>query len=812
MTDVLDSDGRGIPVAVIVITDAYCREIPIWESLDLARSPLMVTDAAAGIVIPDTTPLINPFGFTPNLDLRAHVAGYYDLLEDVLPPVAWLRESMARPDGSATAIPPGTATNQTPSYDASWADAGSLGWMDTLASRGIAADRWLLVQPNPQNLFPMWSPDAQRSSEADYRGYWGRAWKWKLCRLQVRFSSSRVFVRVVSGGLNEWDNISSTGAAGQWLMRLWSSSTISSISSGSGGVMRIVTAYAHGLSTGDQVLMCVGSSSTGNIRTLHANEYVVTVINATTLDLQGTVYGGSLVGGGLVGITGQRMVQRAAFLMRLAHEQLRQVTPADASIPNHTTPAAPWVINGPAFAFPTLTAATEENQVLLLSDFLRYDETGASTYATMDIPNWMLQFHAHIAPCSRLIDFGGSPPSDAVYSPINVIRAIEAANDAREALGKDRVALPIACDEADMPYRHHLMDSWGNTLTLGATSGSGVSASTRYDTFAVGDVGKVIASGAGRATISAFVSAKQVTVNITVAFAATSHEGNVWTLGGNYTDPAQQHLLRGLQVWTIPWGLIHCGVCAYAGYAAGTGDDDYLYTRGVTTNDPYGEVEYLMMLYDHRRYDWRDAAFTAVPGQPGWKYFPTATKPWGAVTNTAGVQLDGFSSDTDVAEALAKPGFHHLWTGGVRRRSGLPIDNAWPSCPDADWSRWTFSGGTQVHATGGEGGTAHLIFLPNRNPWTIRADVSLAGGATSEAFLEVGGITKRIDRLGDVIRRSTKRTGAIATQQTLEITITPQGSGLPEPSLDPNCLTVSMMHNGQGGSATFSGLRIGPAT
>jgi GH35 family endo-1,4-beta-xylanase len=74
------------------------------------------------------------------------------------------------------------------------------------------------------------------------------------------------------------------------------------------------------------------------------------------------------------------------------------------------------------------------------------------------------------------------------------------------------------------------------TLTLGAMSGAGVSASAGSAVFASTDVGKVIVSGNGAAVIVSYTSSTAVTVNITAAFGGTSIGSGAWSLQLSRTD------------------------------------------------------------------------------------------------------------------------------------------------------------------------------------------------------------------------------------------------------------------------------------
>lgn len=68
------------------------------------------------------------------------------------------------------------------------------------------------------------------------------------------------------------------------------------------------------------------------------------------------------------------------------------------------------------------------------------------------------------------------------------------------------------------------------TLTLGATSGAGVTATASVAVFLVSDVGRNIVSSAGIGTIVGFTSTTVVTINITTAFTSLTYTANSWNL------------------------------------------------------------------------------------------------------------------------------------------------------------------------------------------------------------------------------------------------------------------------------------------
>lgn len=80
------------------------------------------------------------------------------------------------------------------------------------------------------------------------------------------------------------------------------------------------------------------------------------------------------------------------------------------------------------------------------------------------------------------------------------------------------------------------INSYPSILTLSATTvGAGRTFTVSSATFAAGDVGKTIAAGVGRGTITAFGGASSVTVNITVAFPSSTVATNAWFMSANIT-------------------------------------------------------------------------------------------------------------------------------------------------------------------------------------------------------------------------------------------------------------------------------------
>lgn len=71
------------------------------------------------------------------------------------------------------------------------------------------------------------------------------------------------------------------------------------------------------------------------------------------------------------------------------------------------------------------------------------------------------------------------------------------------------------------------------TLTLGAVSGTGISATAGSACFQNADVGRYLQSGAGYAKIVGFTSTTQVTVDITDAFSAVGIASGAWTITGS---------------------------------------------------------------------------------------------------------------------------------------------------------------------------------------------------------------------------------------------------------------------------------------
>jgi hypothetical protein len=84
--------------------------------------------------------------------------------------------------------------------------------------------------------------------------------------------------------------------------------------------------------------------------------------------------------------------------------------------------------------------------------------------------------------------------------------------------------------EFEVPPSDEIGDRPATALTLGAVSGSGVTATTAAAAYQDADVGRYIESGAGRAQIVGFTSTTQVTVDIIDAFAAVGIASGAWTI------------------------------------------------------------------------------------------------------------------------------------------------------------------------------------------------------------------------------------------------------------------------------------------
>lgn len=82
----------------------------------------------------------------------------------------------------------------------------------------------------------------------------------------------------------------------------------------------------------------------------------------------------------------------------------------------------------------------------------------------------------------------------------------------------------------DPPVTYEAGHTFNVAVTLAATSGQAVAASTPSDVFLAGDLDRVISWAGGFATITAVTDARNITLNITSPFQATTLPQNAWTL------------------------------------------------------------------------------------------------------------------------------------------------------------------------------------------------------------------------------------------------------------------------------------------
>jgi hypothetical protein len=82
----------------------------------------------------------------------------------------------------------------------------------------------------------------------------------------------------------------------------------------------------------------------------------------------------------------------------------------------------------------------------------------------------------------------------------------------------------------EVPPSTEIGDRPATGLTLGATSGAGVSATAAAAAFEAADVGRYIESGAGRALIVGYTSQTVVTIDITDTFASVNIASAAWTI------------------------------------------------------------------------------------------------------------------------------------------------------------------------------------------------------------------------------------------------------------------------------------------
>lgn len=97
------------------------------------------------------------------------------------------------------------------------------------------------------------------------------------------------------------------------------------------------------------------------------------------------------------------------------------------------------------------------------------------------------------------------------------------------------------------------------TLTLGAVTGTGVSATTSVAAWLAGDVGRMVTAGDGRAIITAYTSTTVVTVDVVDDFAGTEHTSGNWNLLGSpatavvMTEARPRHARTSMTLTAAGW-------------------------------------------------------------------------------------------------------------------------------------------------------------------------------------------------------------------------------------------------------------------
>jgi hypothetical protein len=139
---------------------------------------------------------------------------------------------------------------------------------------------------------------------------------------------------------------------------------------------------------------------------------------------------------------------------------------------------------------------------------------------------------------------------------------------AQQSLGSISVAVPRTLQAA--------------TLTLSATTGTGVTATASADTFTPDDVGQLILAGAGLAVINIVTDARHATINVIPHsdFASTSIAGNTWALGRPLSALAAdvqsavntQLVNDGMTLGFLSGGQLSTGALTTGGSATATGD------------------------------------------------------------------------------------------------------------------------------------------------------------------------------------------------------------------------------------------------
>ena len=137
---------------------------------------------------------------------------------------------------------------------------------------------------------------------------------------------------------------------------------------------------------------------------------------------------------------------------------------------------------------------------------------------------------------------------------------------AQQSLGSITVAVPRTLQAA--------------TLTLGALSGTGISATASAATFNPDDVGQQILAGSGLAVIGVVTDSTHATVNIINPFTSLVLGSNTWALGRPLSDLAAdvqsavntQLVSGGLTLGFLSGGNLSTGALTSGGSATATGN------------------------------------------------------------------------------------------------------------------------------------------------------------------------------------------------------------------------------------------------
>lgn len=183
-----------------------------------------------------------------------------------------------------------------------------------------------------------------------------------------------------------------------------------------------------------------------------------------------------------------------------------------------------------------------------------------------------------------------SPYTEAMLNDIDFVQGADTMFLFHESVAPYRLRsfTPAVWDLSAAPFTVMPFDEQGHklaaNLTLGATSGSGITATASAGVFLNSDVGRDIVCSAGIGVVTGFTSSTQLTINILVPFASTSLASGSWyldyspfaTVTPSAKDPvgAAITLTGSIDTWRTEdvgkYVRINSGLCKIKGYTSPT--------------------------------------------------------------------------------------------------------------------------------------------------------------------------------------------------------------------------------------------------